>query len=295
VYTIKYFSVDALGNAEAVKTAATQIRIDTTAPASVTTFPVNGRAYNTAGWSAGCTTSNRICGTATDTGSGIATVRVTLQRASDSRYWNGSSWVTAASSVAATGTATWYIPVATSTLTKGVSYTATVVATDAAGNAASTPTVFAYDTTAPSPTASTSTNRNGAVQTGDTVTITFGEALNPATVAATGTLTLSRSRTGNTTWGVNGFTNGQLSTGATGYLGRPNSGSYTVTYAGTLALSNGNTTVTFTVTGACSGSCSNVTTSPSAGSWVFTPTATLRDMANNAATGTRTAASSVLF
>ena len=32
VYTIKYFSVDAVGNAEPVKTAGTQIRIDTAAP-----------------------------------------------------------------------------------------------------------------------------------------------------------------------------------------------------------------------------------------------------------------------
>jgi hypothetical protein len=155
--------------------------------------------------------------------------------------------------------------------------------------------VFAYDTTGPSPTASTTTNKNGAVQSGDTVTITFGEALNPATVAATGTLTLQRGSSGNTTWGVNGLTNGQLSTGTTGYLKKPSFGTTTVTYAGTLALSNGNTTVTFTVTGACSGSCSNVTTTAASGSWVFTPTATLRDLANNAATGTRTASSSVMF
>ena len=36
VYTVKYFSTDRVGNAEAVKTAGTQIRIDKTAPASAT-------------------------------------------------------------------------------------------------------------------------------------------------------------------------------------------------------------------------------------------------------------------
>ena len=39
VYTIKYFSVDRLGNTEAVKTASTQIRIDKTAPTVTMTAP----------------------------------------------------------------------------------------------------------------------------------------------------------------------------------------------------------------------------------------------------------------
>src|SRR4029077_6963709 len=116
----------------------------------------------------------------------------------------------------------WYVPMATSALTNGVAYTLTVTVTDAAGNVTATPSQFTYDTTAPSATAVSSTNRNGAVEVGDTVSITFGEAMNPATVAATGTLTLTRPRTGSTTWGVSGLTNGQVTTGATGYLQRPN-------------------------------------------------------------------------
>ena len=223
-------------------------------------------------------------------------MRVRLQRSSDSRYWGGSDWVTALSNVTPTGTTSWYVPMATTNLTNGVTYTLTVTVTDAAGNVTTTPSLFTYDTTAPSATASTTTNKNGAVQTGDTVAITFGEALNPATVAANGTLTLTRTRTGSTTWGVSGLTNGQLSTGATGYVKQPSgTTTYTVTYAGTLALSNNNTTVTFTVTGACGGSCTQVSTTASSGSWVYTPATTLKDRAGNTATGTRTASSSVMF
>lgn len=39
VYTLKYFSVDAAGNAETVKTAGTQIRIDKTAPSLTVATP----------------------------------------------------------------------------------------------------------------------------------------------------------------------------------------------------------------------------------------------------------------
>ena len=294
VYTIKYFSVDGLGNAEAVKTAATQIRIDTAAPTSVLTFPANGGSYNAAGWTAGCA-SARICGTADDQPSGISTVRVRIQRSSDSRYWAGSNWVTAASNVTPTGTTSWYVPMATANLTNGVTYTLTVTVTDAAGNVTATPSTFVYDTTAPASTSTTSTNRNGAVAAGDTVSVTFGEAIDPATVPGTGTLTLTRGRTGNTTWGVSGLTAAGLSTGNVGYLRQPPNGStYTVTYAGTITLSNANRTVTFTVTGACGGSCTQLSTTAVSGTWSFTPATTLKDPAGNTATGTRTT-TSVLF
>ena len=66
-YTIKYFSVDALGNAEAVEDRRDADPHRPTAPTGATTFPVNGGAYNAAAWAAGCSTANRICGTAADT------------------------------------------------------------------------------------------------------------------------------------------------------------------------------------------------------------------------------------
>ncbi|MGZ6997003.1 MAG: OmpL47-type beta-barrel domain-containing protein [Acidimicrobiia bacterium] len=295
-YTIRYFSVDGAGNAEAVRTAGTQIRVDGVAPTATMTFPVNGASYNASRWSAGCSSSNRICGTASDATSGISSPRVTIQRLSDSRYWTGSTWSTTTSTLTASGTTSWYVPLATSALANGTSYTVTAVTTDGAGNTTTRTATFTYDTTAPSATSATVANHSGSVQAGtDTLSVTFGEALDPTKVPATGTLTLSRSRTGNTTWGISGLTNGQLSTGTTGYLKQPTFGSYTVIYAGSLALSNGNRTVTFTVTGACSGSCSNLSTTAVSGAWVFTPATSLLDLAGNAATGTLTAAASSMF
>jgi len=152
---------------------------------------------------------------------------------------------------------------------------------------------FTYDTTAPATTTIASTNHNGAIDVGDTFTATFGEALNPTTVAATGTLTLSRS-SGNTSYGISGLTNGLVTTGGTGYL--TSSGTTrTITYTGTLALSNSNRTVTFTVTGACAGTCTARSTTAQQGQFQFSPATTLRDLANNTATGTVTASRQVMF
>ncbi len=292
-YTIRYFSVDVAGNAEAVKTAGTVIRIDNVAPTLVTTVPVNAASYNTAGWNAGCATA-RICGTAADTLSGLTSVTMTIQRSSNNQYWNGTTWQTASSTRTATGTTSWFLSLPTSALTNGLTYTITTRATDAAGNVA-TPVVrtFTYDTARPTTTTIASTNHNGTIAAGDSFTATFGEALAPASVPAIATLTLSRSN-GNTSYGISGLTNGLLTTGGTGYL--TSSGTTrTITYAGTLVLSNSNRTVTFTVTGACAGTCTARSTTAQQGQFQFTPTTTLLDPAGNTATGTVTATRQVMF
>jgi hypothetical protein len=296
-YVIRYFSVDAAGNAEPVQTAGTTVRVDTTAPSPIVTFPTDGGRYNSTSWNAGCATSGRLCGSASDPGSGVTNVKVTIRRASDNRYWSGSSWQTSSTSLTASGTTSWSTPLSTSQLANGVTYTVTVKATDAAGNTSSgLANTFTYDTSGPTVSSSglATTNKNGAVNAGDTLSVTFGEALNPATVPATGTLTLSRASK-NTSYGITGLTNGLRDTGATGYV-TSNGSTRTVTFAGTLALSNNNRTVTFTVTGPCAGSCSALSTTPRSGSLQFVAAPTLRDLAGNApSTSSVSASSQVMF
>ena len=64
VYTVKYFSVDNVANAEAVKTAGTQIRIDKTPPSSVTLNALPAQIRN----------GQALSGTATDALSGIVSL-----------------------------------------------------------------------------------------------------------------------------------------------------------------------------------------------------------------------------
>ncbi len=106
-------------------------------------------------------------------------------------------------------------------------------------------------------------------------------------------------RNSTTTYGITGLTNGtNLSTGGTGYLTSSNNSTRTLSYAGSLVLSNNNQTITFTVTGSCSGSscASSVSTTPSSGAFQYQPDTDLRDLAGNApSTSTITAASTVMF
>jgi chitodextrinase len=295
VYTIQYFSVDAFGNTEAVKTAANQIRIDQDVPTAGTTFP-GPSLYNATTWAAGCPVAG-ICGTASDALSGLASVGVTVQRQSDGQYWNGATWQAAPATPAAVGTSSWSLPLAAAVLTSGTSYQVTVQATDAAGNAsAPVATTFTYDAAGPTVASTASTNKNGAINaTVDTFSVTFNEALDPASVPASATLTLRKSFLSNTTYAISGLTNGNMTTGTGGYLGFSFS-TLQVTFGGTLTLSNDNKTVTFTVTGACSGSCSSLSSSASSGAYQFVGATSLRDVAGNApTTSTFTASSQVLF
>ncbi len=296
-YTIKYFTVDAAGNAEAVKTAGTSIRIDPNAPNAAITVPANNASYNASRWSsAGCSSSNRICGTASDATSGISTVRVNVKRNTDNLYWTGSTWSATPTQLTPTGTTSWYVPMTTTNLTSGATYTVTLTVTDVAANVTTTASTFTYDTSTATTASVASTNHDGTISaTADTFSVTFSGALDPSRVPATANLTMSRGRNGNTTWAINGITNGAQSTGGTGYLARPGFGTNTVTYAGSVALSNGNTTITFTVTGGCSGSCSQLTTVPVNGTWVYAPATTLLNAAGNAVTGSRNGPLEALF
>jgi hypothetical protein len=112
---------------------------DTTRPTAAITSPNNTWSYAQQPF---------LSGTASDTGgSNLKNVSVALRRASDSNYWNGTAWQTAAATFAATGTDFWDAPLPT---LPDDSYTATATALDNAGNSFTTGSVqFYVDTTAP--------------------------------------------------------------------------------------------------------------------------------------------------
>src|SRR5439155_8211561 len=94
-------ATDAAGNANTASTSTdATVTYDITAPASAVTVPANGAGVNALA---------SISGTASDTGSGVAIVQVSLKRGSDNKYWDGSSsWVGGSEQLLSTvGTTSW--------------------------------------------------------------------------------------------------------------------------------------------------------------------------------------------
>jgi hypothetical protein len=162
-------ATDAAGNANTAATSTdAAVTYDITAPASAVTVPANAAGVNALA---------SISGAASDTGSGVAVVLVSLKRGSDNKYWDGSSsWVSTEQLLGTIGTASWSrstgLP-SGANLADG-SYTARSVATDSVGNVQTTVTTsnFTVESTAPATTSVTSPV-DGAVYTASTVPATF--------------------------------------------------------------------------------------------------------------------------
>lgn len=121
---------------EWLESNAYSVRVDSIAPDSTVVV-------------ASCYSSTmEIRGTASDSGSGVYVVEIALQRASDSWYYNGASWMPTMSWIAASGTTNWSLPF---TPTVETVYTVTSKAIDSAGNVQSAlgSGVFRYDATPP--------------------------------------------------------------------------------------------------------------------------------------------------
>jgi hypothetical protein len=146
--TSKTWTVTVTDLAGNTATSAGQtVAIDNTAPAVAITFPAS--SYSS-GWAAGCSTpaTADICGTASDAGSGVASVQVSLrQAAAPGLYWNPatSSFSSATEMLMpAAGTTSWSLAAASAWFTTLGSYTIRAVATDSASNGAAASTTFTF-------------------------------------------------------------------------------------------------------------------------------------------------------
>ncbi len=121
VYILRLTVTDLAGNSASDTLSFTY---DNIAPTTTITDPLTGD-YKGGAFS--------IVGTATDgTGTGVASIQVKIQRASDSNYWNGAGWVAGESWNGAVGTDNWNIGFLG--LDADTSYAITSIATDSAGN-----------------------------------------------------------------------------------------------------------------------------------------------------------------
>ena len=131
------------------ESASASFTVDSTGPAVAITFPSSGSSSNAAGWAAGCGTpgTGDFCGTAADTGSGLASVKVSIRQGSGN-YWNGTSFSSSTEVLlTATGTSAWSSGFAASNFPADGSYTIRALATDNVGNTGTTSVTFTYDTT----------------------------------------------------------------------------------------------------------------------------------------------------
>ena len=200
-------------------------------------------------------------------------------------------------------------PVVTLNLTEGASPADTSVGSftiamtasatgvrDAAGNLASFAATAPTDQAKPVVVSITDTNgtTDGMIQAGDTLVVTFSEALAPASMPTSVTVSeTDPPGSGNDTLSITGITTAS-DTGSDLYITGNNK---TAGFASsTAALSNGNKTITVTVAGACTGTgCASDIAAGGPGTLVLGPVSTLTDPAGNGATGTFSVASFKIF
>jgi phenylpyruvate tautomerase PptA (4-oxalocrotonate tautomerase family) len=139
-YSVVAEATDSLGNVGTSSTVSFTYCIKTAPPTVTITYPVNKTTYGT-NW------TGTITGTASaGTEATITKVSVTIEDTATRRWWNGSSFgSTSQTFVAATGTTTWMLSLASSNLTSGTTYRVIAQATDNLGNVGTSSTVsFTY-------------------------------------------------------------------------------------------------------------------------------------------------------
>ncbi len=149
LYDLRAVTTDAAGNTT-TSALVEDVRVDNTAPSSTLTFPAASGSYNAAGWDGGCA-SPGLCGTASDGGSGIASVEVSIRQQGGDWYDGSAFTSTSEAWLPATGTGAWERAFASTEFPADGTFVVRVRATDAAGNV-ETPSSTAFTTDAVAPT-----------------------------------------------------------------------------------------------------------------------------------------------
>jgi hypothetical protein len=149
------------------------------------------------------------------------------------------------------------------------------------------------------PMALTVTDTNGAtdgkIEPGDTITVTFTEALDPASVPASSTVTVTDPvGAGNDTLTLTGVSNGARTTGSNNYLTLD--GGVAAFASSPVALGAGNKTITVTVGPTCTGTgCASLVAIATVANYSFVAATTLLDVGANIPLTTARTASLRLF
>lgn len=140
-------AVDQAGNSSTAS-AGFAVTLDTVAPSLVITDPRNGVAYKNGGqgadsWSNTCAGTPGACGTASDSGSGVTSVALTLRNTATNTCWTGvgTTYAACGSPLGLTGTTTWSLPIIYNVV-KSSSLQLTLTGTDLAGNVATSTVSF---------------------------------------------------------------------------------------------------------------------------------------------------------
>ena len=259
--------------------------VDNTAPIPTVTAPASGATV-------GATTT--FSGTAGNAAGDLTAITV--------QVWSGAGCtgtLLQTRNAAAAGGA-W--SVASTAMTSGTRFVC-ANQSDAYGNSGQSPAVsFTVDATPPSPTTLAIANGGtlGRVDKSDTVTITFSETINPASLcsgwngASRGSVTVTINNNDAATGGndsltvtdascTGGFNFGKVNLGSANWVTATTSFSGNGGNASTAAMSAGNTVLTIRLGGGTSG-----TAGVAATTMIYTPAAAIADMVGNLVTGTAT-------
>jgi len=168
---------------------------------------------------------------------------------------------------------------------------------DAAGNRASFAARAPRDLARPVPMSIADTNGtiNGRIQPGDTISITFSEALATASVPTSTAVTITDPvGAGNDTLTMVGISNGARTLGATGYV--TTDGGVASFASSPVTLLTGNTVIRVTVDATCAGTgCAGIATQTANGTYSFLAATSITDNAGNAASTTARSRSARYF